>query len=119
MGRSLAESRMTSTWRITRASGTPDPESGQVASTTVYQGPGRLGSDRPYERQAEAVGADVVTGRRILHLPKSAPTVQRDDIATCAADDDTPALVGKAYRVVGPHGQDQATAQRVAVVERL
>lgn len=119
MGRSLAERRMTSTWRVTRTSGAPDPETGQAASTTVYDGPGRLGSFQPYEQRAEAGGADVVTGRRILHLPVAAPSVQRDDLATCTADDDAPELVGKVYRVVGPHRQDQATAQRVAVEERL
>lgn len=119
MGRSLAGRRMTSTWRVTRASGTPDPETGEVTRTTVYDGPGRLGGTPLVEQVAESAGADVVSYRHVLHLPQDAAPIQRDDLAECVADDDTPAMVGRKYDVLGPRIEDQATAQRIPVKERV
>lgn len=119
MGRSLAERRMTSTWRITRASGDPDPESGQAARTTVYQGPGRLGQQALVERVASSAGADVESFRHVLHLPHDAASVQRDDLAECLTNDDAPEMVGRTFDVLGPRVDDQTTAQRVPVKERI
>ncbi len=116
MGQALAESIMTDTVTISRASGYSAPDPAGVVTpvmTPVYEGKCRLKST------ARAAGSTGVTAgeardsltQYVLSVPISVTTVRPGDIARVADSLDPQAPTG-AYRVVGVERGSQVTARR-------
>ncbi|MBW3088825.1 hypothetical protein KIH77_08835 [Bifidobacterium sp. 82T24] len=125
--RSMAESLMTDTFRITRHTGeTVDPETGAVtqAVTTVYEGRGKLQTAGGVaSNRATATGESSNAGGMVpewalyLHLPWTATGVREKDMAECTASSD-PDLIGRRYRLVNMQSEkSHATAKRWNVQE--
>ena len=118
-GRRAAESLMTDTVRVTRASGRPvtDPVTGVVStpSVTVYEGVGRV--------QARPTEPEVVDGVQVyvlsdltVQLPVSVAPIVDDEVEVLASAMD-PLLVGRTFRVKASPRKTHATMTRCEAEE--
>lgn len=123
-GRTLAESRMTDTCRVTKP-GTGGRVLNPVTRkyedpppVTVYEGSCRLGSAGQLAGVSAAVSGEATweTQDAILHLPvagsEGIESGQTVEYLTSPFDQ---ALVGRKYGVVGPGDLSQGTARRLLV----
>ena len=125
-----AESRMPETFIIDRPTTTGDvDDDGKpiVTATTVYEGPGRIRSFRPYEQNPDVGGGTVTQQRTDWHIPAYtrleagavagvttwAGPVQTGDRARRI----TPGRPSKTVRIAGEHDITDQTAQRFTVDE--
>ena len=119
--RAAAESLMTSTFTITRATDettTVDYRTVPVRET-IYHGRGRLQTYEGYESQRSAGPATVVRQRMSLHLPVGSVRTRPGDLAVCVHSTD-PNLIGRRYMLSQAYPvKDHATAYRVFVDELI
>ena len=125
-----AESRMTERIVIDRPTTTGDVgDDGKpiVTAPTVYEGPGRIRSFRPYEQNPDVGGGTVTQQRTDWHIPACtrleagavadvttwAGPVQTGDRARRI----TPGRPSKTVRIAGEHDTTDQTAQRFTVDE--
>lgn len=118
MGRRAAESLMKDSCTITAAAaGDPDPITGEVPRTTVYQGPCKVQSYNAQESNPEAAGAVFTVQRYRVDVPVGAYRPQIGDEVTMGAVTFDPNLTDRKYRVVALLHKTAATAYRLAVEE--
>ena len=127
--RAMAESLMTDSFTIRRATGgmTVDPETGVSSPVTVevWSGHGKVQTAGGIASQVVSasgdssnVGGMVPVWSLYLHLPVSATGLEPGDLATCDASSD-PDLVGRRYRLVNMQSEKTfATARRWNVQEQ-
>lgn len=129
-GQAAAEARMTERIVIDRVTGSTVDDEGRETNTyeTVYDGPGRLYSFRPFE-QTPDVGSSSSTIQRVdWHIPapeRMAKLVSEGRVATWdgpVQEGDrarrlTPGKPVKTVRIAGEHDMTDQTAQRLTVDE--
>lgn len=118
-GRARAESLMTDTVRVTRASGAPvtDPETAVVSRPVVevYAGPGRVQGRATDSESVEGVQVYVLTDA-VVQLPVSVAPIADDEIQVTASRMDEH-LVGRIFRVKAAPRKTHATMTRCEVEE--
>lgn len=126
--RSMAESLMTDSFTIRRATGSVDvdPDTGVSTPVTVevWSGHGKVQTSGGIASQVVSasgdssnVGGNVPTWSLYLHLPMTATGLRVKDVAVCTASSD-PDLVGKRLRLVNLQSEKtHATARRWNVQE--
>lgn len=119
-GRVLAESLMTDTLTITRATEPTFSESTGTYTpgtpTAVYSGKGRVQTYEPFESTPEA-GAHTYTVQRYTVQVPSTVVAAIDDTITVTASVTAPDLVGREYIVKGLLHKSHKTANRLLVDE--
>lgn len=121
MGRQLARTLMTDTWRCERGSAPVfDDVTGEWTSPpgeVVYDGPGRLRDVDGDAPRTVAQGETTVASSLRLSLPVETSTlVAVDDFLVCTASVEDVSLVGTRVRVTDLHLQTHSTARRFSVV---
>jgi hypothetical protein len=115
----MAESRMTDTVLITRASEPVFDEDTGVytpTTTTVYSGPARLKLTSSVVSAVDAQGQNLAAQSPRLDLPVSTSgDVQVNDSVEVTASVNDPAIVGLLLNVEGVFFQTDATARRFPV----
>jgi hypothetical protein len=118
--RAYAESIMTDTLRVTRATLEPvtDPNTGVVTypNATVYEGKGRIQSRATEAKRTEGEGQDFTLEDSIAQLPISVPLSVDDEIEVTASALDS-LNVGTVYRVVSVDRKTHATMCRAGIEE--
>jgi hypothetical protein len=119
-GRQAAETLMTDTCTVQRATGTSTNDTTGVVTptySTIYTGKCKLQRPAGGARHDEAE-ASVVVAPLQLHLPiVGSEAVTVDDIATVTAAAMDSGLVGKVFRIDGPADASLKTARRLPVIE--
>lgn len=119
-GRAAAESLMTDTLTITRASGEPvtGPETFEVTypSTVVYAGKGRIQSRATQAEDVTQGAHDFTLGDSTVQVPVSVPLAVDDEVTVDASQTD-PLMVGRVFRVVIIPRKTHATMVRAGVEE--
>ena len=114
--RSLAESLMRDTVRVTREGDPVTDADGFVtaSSTLAYEGPAKWQSPSGWQR-SQVGESDTAAGGLELHLPFDASAgVRVGDVVECAASLD-PSLVGRRFGVFDEFTKTLATARRFRV----
>lgn len=118
-GRARAESLMTDTVRVTRASGAPvtDPETAVVSRPVmeVYAGPGRIQGRATDSESVEGVQVYILTDA-VVQLPVSVAPIVDDEVEVIASEMD-PNLAGRVFRVKAAPRKTHATMTRCEVEE--
>lgn len=118
-GRAHAESLMTDTVRVTRASGRPvtDLETGVVSmpSLTIHEGPGRIQGRNSESETVDGVQVYVLTDV-VVQLPVSVAPIVDDEVVVIASAMD-PSLVGRTFRVKAASRKTHATMTRCEAEE--
>lgn len=118
-GRNLAESRMTDTFTVSRATGNTTTDPGTLIETLEYATVltdvrGRFQSSNVQPRDAETPGVTAAETLLSWHTPVTTVGVLTGDIVECTAAVD-PELVGVRARIAGPFIKSQATSRRFPV----
>lgn len=120
-GRELAESLMTATCVIRRATGdmTVDPatDADVPEYADLFTSVCKVQARNLQARQQEAGGRTATTVALQLHLPVSAAEVSVGDYAHVLTSPLDPELVGRTFTVVGPSAKSYATARRLEIEE--
>jgi hypothetical protein len=106
-----AESLMTDPCMIVRpGAAATDPDTGEVTNPTtpVYDGPAKLTTYEPYEQTPDVGSSTPTLQRYSLHVPVTAGPFEVGDVAT---------ILGRRFRIAGPHGKTWQTARRLLVDE--
>ena len=114
--RSLAESLMRDTVRVTREGDPVTDADGFVtaSSTLAYEGPAKWQSPSGWQR-SQVGESDTAAGGIELHLPFDASAgVRVGDVVECTASLDS-ALVGRRFGVVDEFAKTLATSRRLRV----
>lgn len=122
-GRARAESLMTDTCLVRRATGatTTDPATFAVTPTvvTVYTGAGKVQSHEAFEQDRESAGATVRIARVRCDFPYGAAAFLPGDLVTVTASDDA-RMVARHYRLTVPAPyKTHATAYRIVAEELI
>jgi hypothetical protein len=119
----MAESLMTDTVTVRRATGatTQDPDTGSTVPvyTDLFTSKCKVQARSLQALTAEAGGRTATTVRLELHLPVSADAVQTGDVAevTAVGALSDMQLLGRKFRITAPVAKSFATARRYEVEE--
>lgn len=126
-GRAAAEALMVDQCRVESNETIPgawDPEKldyGPGTPVYSYEGPCRLKFSNTAVSEVDSVSQQLIEQGAVLSLPISTSgLVEKDHVATMTAVDETSGdtnLIGKQFRIEGPHHQTFATARRFTVEE--
>ena len=118
-GRRAAESLMTDTVRVSRASGPPvtDPETAVVSrpSVVVYEGIGRVQGRATEAKTVDGVQVYILSDL-IVQLPSVVEPISDDEVEVLASVMD-PHLVGRTFRVKSAPRKSHATMTRCEAEE--
>jgi hypothetical protein len=121
--RSMAESLMTDTVTVRRATGetTQDPDTGSTVPVyaDLFTSKCKVQARNLTALTAEAGGRTATTVRLELHLPLSADAVKAGDVAeiTAVGALSDVQLLGRKFRITAPVAKSYATARRYEVEE--
>jgi hypothetical protein len=98
-----------------------DPNTGTTvpAFDDLFTSKAKIQTRNLQAREAEAGGRTAITVRVELHLPVSAPAVERGDVweVTAVSPLSDRQLIGRKFVVIAPVGKSFATARRLEVEE--
>jgi hypothetical protein len=124
-GRANAETKMIDRCEIRLPSTTSksvDPVTGKhttIPGAVVYTGKCKRQSPPGVRAELDVDSGDRATtlSRLQVHIPSSAPPIQKNAVITMTACPLEPTSVGRRFLVAGPAGKTMASAQRLNVTE--
>jgi hypothetical protein len=119
-GRALLAQTLIDTCTIQRQSGggSENLTTGlfQPGYLTIYSGPCKV-QGAAAASSTDVGEAHLAIDSPILHVPIAVTGVQEADVVTITASANDPELVGKVFRIQGPHHKSNATARRFQCTE--